>query len=86
MWLSPTAAGRPKRKDTAMEELGMPVTTFRKSSYSGAANPNCVEVGFVTAEVLLRDSKDPDGPVLRFTPDEWKAFVAGVKASEFDLA
>jgi len=59
---------------------------FSKSSFSGAANANCVEVGFVTAEVMLRDSKDPGGPVLHFTPDEWKAFLAGVKAGEFDLS
>lgn len=59
---------------------------FRKSSYSGAANPACVEVGFITTEVLLRDSKDQNGPVLHFTPDEWNAFVAGVKDGEFDLS
>jgi hypothetical protein len=59
--------------------------TFRKSSHSGAVNQNCVEVGFVTAEVLLRDSKDRHGPVLHFTPDEWDAFLAGAKAGEFDL-
>jgi hypothetical protein len=69
-----------------MDEFGKPVTAFRKSSYSGAVNPNCVEVGFVTAEILLRDSKDTDGPVLHFTTDEWSAFIAGVKAGEFDLA
>ncbi|MEV6149784.1 DUF397 domain-containing protein [Nonomuraea sp. NPDC052129] len=33
---------------------------------------------------LMRDSKDPDGPVLSFTPDEWRAFTAGVKDGEFD--
>jgi Domain of unknown function (DUF397) len=69
-----------------MNEFGQPVAAFRKSSYSGAANPACVEVGFVAAEVLMRDSKDRGGPVLCFTPDEWKAFIAGVKAGEFDLA
>jgi hypothetical protein len=26
----------------------------------------------------VRDSKDPDGPILIFTPDEWDAFVNGV--------
>jgi hypothetical protein len=45
-----------------------------------------VEVGFVTAEVLLRDSKDQDGPVLHFSPDEWTAFTAGVKDGQFDIA
>ncbi len=69
-----------------MNDFGRPSAAFKKSSYSGAVNPNCVEVGFVTAEVLMRDSKDPDGPVLHFTTDEWNAFVAGVKAGECDLA
>jgi Domain of unknown function (DUF397) len=68
-----------------MNEFGKSGTTFRKSSHSGAVNNNCVEVGFVTAEVLMRDSKDPNGPVLHFTPDEWRAFIAGVKDGEFDL-
>ncbi len=35
---------------------------------------------------LMRDSKDPDGPVLAFTPAEWEAFVLGVKDGEFDIA
>ncbi|WP_067180158.1 DUF397 domain-containing protein [Microtetraspora niveoalba] len=35
--------------------------------------------------IAVRDSKDPDGPRLFFTPAEWDAFVAGVKAAEFDL-
>uniref|UniRef100_UPI000780F045 DUF397 domain-containing protein n=1 Tax=Herbidospora sakaeratensis TaxID=564415 RepID=UPI000780F045 len=59
---------------------------FRKSTYSGAANPNCVEVAFVCDGVLVRDSKDRLGAVLRYTRDEWTAFVAGVKADEFDLS
>jgi hypothetical protein len=32
----------------------------------------------------VRHSKDPDGPRLRFTASEWKAFIAGVKDGEFD--
>ena len=35
--------------------------------------------------ILLRDSGDPDGVTLVFTPGEWKAFVAGVRDGEFDL-
>jgi hypothetical protein len=34
--------------------------------------------------VLVRDSKDPAGPRLAFTAAEWVAFLAGVKACEFD--
>jgi hypothetical protein len=36
--------------------------------------------------ITIRDGKNPDGPKLIFTPDEWQAFVAGVKDGEFDLA
>jgi Domain of unknown function (DUF397) len=33
----------------------------------------------------VRDSKDPGGPVLAFTPDVWRAFTAAIKAGEFGL-
>jgi hypothetical protein len=68
-----------------MNDFGTPAVPFRKSSFSGASNPACVEVGFETSAVLMRDSKDRRGPVLRFTVAEWKAFVTGVKAGDFDL-
>jgi hypothetical protein len=68
-----------------MNEFGEPAVPFRKSSFSGASNPACVEVGFETSAVLMRDSKDRGGPVLCFTVAEWRAFVAGVKVGEFDL-
>jgi Domain of unknown function (DUF397) len=69
-----------------MNDFGKTTPRFRKSSFSGASNPACVEVGFETSAVLMRDSKHKDGPVLRFTVAEWKAFAAGMKAGEFDLA
>ncbi|MFX0573531.1 DUF397 domain-containing protein [Nocardia nepalensis] len=44
-----------------------------------------VEVALLEAgHVALRDGKDPDGPVLIFTPGEWAAFTAGVHDGEFD--
>lgn len=47
---------------------------------------NCVEVATNLSEIVaLRDSKDPDGPILTFTPDEWDAFLRGAKAGRFDL-
>ena len=55
-----------------------------KSSLS-FSNGNCVEVaGLPDGGVGVRDSKDPSGPVLRFTPDEWHAFLGGVRNGEFD--
>ena len=57
---------------------------WMKSSWS-YSNGNCVEVAQLPGgQVGVRDSKDPDGPVLRFTRGEWSAFVAGVRAGEFD--
>ncbi|MBB5915055.1 hypothetical protein BJY24_003922 [Nocardia transvalensis] len=49
-----------------------------KSSRS-ASNGQCVEVAFLDGgRVGVRDSKNPDGPALVFTPGEWDAFLAGV--------
>jgi hypothetical protein len=63
------------------------IGVWRKASYSGANGGGCVEVTQLPASaVAVRDSKDPDGPRLAVTPDEWLAFVAGVKAGEFDLS
>ncbi|WP_405086788.1 DUF397 domain-containing protein [Microbispora sp. NBC_01389] len=59
---------------------------FRKSTYSGGTNDNCVEVATnVPGLVAVRDSEDRSGPALAFTPGEWSAFVAGVKGGEFDI-
>lgn len=59
---------------------------WRKSSFSSGNGGQCVEVaGNLPGVVAVRDSKDPDGPVLVFTPGEWQAFAAGVKRGEFDL-
>lgn len=34
--------------------------------------------------VVMRDAADPDGDALYYTPDEWQAFILGVKDGEFD--
>jgi len=58
---------------------------WKKSSRSGTNGGNCVEVARVDSNtVALRDSKDPNGPVLRFTQAEWVAFLDGVAQREFD--
>ena len=57
-----------------------------KSSLS-YANGNCLEVsGLSDNRIRIRDSKDPEGPVLHFTPAEWDAFLGGVRKGEFDRA
>lgn len=48
-----------------------------KSSYSSNEHgSDCVEVAATRDTVNVRDSKDPSGPQLAFTPDAWDAFVA----------
>jgi hypothetical protein len=57
-----------------------------KSTRSGS-KANCVEVAyFPGGTVGVRDSKDKAGPVLKFTPGEWSAFVGGVHDGEFGQA
>jgi hypothetical protein len=59
---------------------------WRKASYSSSNGGACVEVALTQRVVAVRDSKDPGGPKLVFTPDEWRAFTAGVRGGAFDLA
>lgn len=58
-------------------------TVWRKSTYSNG-DGDCVEVAEGTAGIVpVRDSKDPAGPVLGFTPEAWQSFVAGVQVGDF---
>lgn len=52
---------------------------YGKSSYSGQQN-NCVEVAPLRDGTAVRDSKDPDGPILTFPEDTWRAFIGAVKS------
>jgi hypothetical protein len=55
-----------------------------KSSLS-FSNGNCVEVaGLADGGIGVRNSRDPEGGMLRFTPDEWRAFLGGARNGEFD--
>lgn len=67
-----------------MERIDDP--RWRKSSFSGNGGASCVEVAGHDGMILVRDTKDHGkGPVHRYTPDEWRAFIAGVRNGEFDL-
>lgn len=57
---------------------------WRKSSWS-AYNGNCVAIARLRAgQVGVRDTKDPAGPVLRFSRASWEVFVERVKSGELD--
>jgi hypothetical protein len=61
---------------------GQPVWKKSTLSYSNGA---CVEVASLPGgQVGVRNSRDSSGPVLKFTPDEWHAFIGGVRNGEFD--
>lgn len=50
-----------------------------------SGNGECVAVARLpSGHVLVKDTKEPAGPQLRFDASEWRAFVAGVRAGEFD--
>jgi hypothetical protein len=55
-----------------------------QKAQSSIGNGACVELAPVDGMIAIRDSKDPDGPVLRYTADEWRAFLDGAKKGEFD--
>ena len=59
---------------------------WRKSSYSGGNGGQCVEVAAITTHpdspepiCAVRDSTNPDGPVLAFSPGQWRTFAGRVK-------
>lgn len=57
---------------------------WHKASASGSGSSNCVEVAFRNDCVLVRNSRDPQGPMLVFTGAEWAAFLDGARRGEFD--
>ena len=62
---------------TVSSEMDLTELTWRKSSQS--AEQNCVMVAISNNAVLVRDSKDTDGPFLALTPGQWNAFIERMK-------
>jgi hypothetical protein len=66
--------------------------TWRSSSYGRDDEGSRIEIAIVPGSkegsdrvIAMRDRNNPGGPTLIFTPDEWRAFTAGVQDGEFDL-
>jgi len=54
---------------------------WRKSSYSGNNGGACVEVARNVPDVVaVRDSKDPSGPALILSADQWAGFIARIRS------
>ncbi|WP_346040829.1 DUF397 domain-containing protein [Actinomadura chokoriensis] len=62
-----------------------PSRAWRRSSHS-TSGEHCVEVAALSANIGVRDSKDPDGPSLAFAPATWRRFTQQVKADRLDRA
>ena len=58
---------------------------FSKASFSQYSWNRCVQVAIRKDAIGVRDSKDAEKTTLCFSPQEWEAFIDGVKKGEFDL-
>ena len=47
-------------------------------------NGQCIEIASAPGKIAIRDSKDPDGPILVYTSAEFNAFLDGARNGEFD--
>lgn len=56
-----------------------PAHVWRKSSYSGSNQGECLEVADGFTNVPVRDSKSPDGPVITVGGEAFAAFVGAVR-------
>lgn len=69
---------------------------WRKSTYSDNGGADCVEVARINGTaphrtgtdflLAVRDSKNPDGPKLFFTPTEWRDFTTQIRNNTIDTA
>ncbi len=80
-----------EREKPAADELDLSGVVWRRGAPGDAEDVEegggRLEVAFLEdGKTLMRDGEDPEGPVLVFTPQEWEAFVGGVKDGEFDLS
>jgi hypothetical protein len=63
--------------------MDLPRAAWRKSTRSGSSG-NCIEVATPPHAVMVRDSKDQQGPALSFNPGRWVGFIEGIKAGKFE--
>jgi len=67
-----------------MVEVPTPPTTASWQKSSATRDGECVEVARTLKHVWVRDSKNPLGPVLGLTREEWAVFLVEVQRGEFD--
>jgi hypothetical protein len=68
-----------------MNAIDLSAAVWQKSRRSNG-QANCVEVASNIPDIVaVRDSKNPNGPVLVFTAREWGTFTGRVRDGEFEL-
>ena len=65
-----------------LSEAERSALSWLKAQASSATG--CVEIASTVDKIAMRDSKDPDGPILVYTPTEFNAFLEGTRNGEFD--
>jgi hypothetical protein len=65
---------------TEEEHASLAWIKAQASSFNG----QCVEMASTAGKVAMRDSKDPNGPILVYTHAEFRAFLDGARNGEFD--
>ncbi|MFD7905120.1 DUF397 domain-containing protein [Kitasatospora sp. NPDC059747] len=67
-----------------MADIDLAAASWVKSTYSQQGG-DCVEAAPNIPGVLpVRDSKDPSGPALIFSPAAWQSFITAIRTGEFD--
>jgi hypothetical protein len=62
----------------AAERPDVPI--WRHSSFCNGGT--CLEIAVQGGVIAVRDSRNPEGPVLRFSAERWQEFVGGIKSGQ----
>lgn len=64
-----------------MSDPDQRVLLWQKSSYSNGLGGECIEVAIAPEGLLIRDTKDPDGPTLELTPAAARRLLDHLRAA-----
>jgi hypothetical protein len=68
-----------------MSPMDVPGPLAWRKSLRSVANGACVEVAPATGTIVVRDSVNLVGPVIRYSTRTWQAFIADAKTGSFDI-